>query len=102
MTQDKTPPQAPTLKPAPMSSLRPSNRRAAPRLIAAIMWSARQESVQAIETISQQPVALQVAAAPQGSAEDSTSAELPASYPTAAGCAARNTSSKSRRCRSNC
>ncbi|WP_346774578.1 polyphosphate kinase 2 [Chromobacterium fluminis] len=34
-----------------------------------------------METVSQQPVALQVAAAPQGSAEDSVSAELPASYP---------------------
>lgn len=40
-----------------------------------------QESVKAIETISQQPVALQVAEAPHGTSEDSSTAELPASFP---------------------
>ena len=34
-----------------------------------------------ITTISQQPAALEVATAPKGSNEDSTSARLPASYP---------------------
>jgi hypothetical protein len=40
-----------------------------------------QESVKAIETVSQQPVALQVAEAPHGTSEDSSTAELPASFP---------------------
>lgn len=84
MTQDKTPPQAPLPSEAGADvqppAVKPPPRRATTHRRNNVE-RARQESVQAIETISQQPVALQVAAAPQGSAEDSTSAELPASYP---------------------
>lgn len=41
----------------------------------------REAAAQEIEAVSQQPVALQVAHAPRGSSEDSTSAPLPADYP---------------------
>jgi polyphosphate kinase len=61
---------APARKPARSGSSRQSNVK-----------RVHQESIKAIETISQQPVALQVAEAPHGTSEDSTTAELPASYP---------------------
>ena len=42
---------------------------------------AREESVKIIETASQEPAAMQVALAPHGTGEDSTTAALPESYP---------------------
>jgi len=88
MTQDKnTPPEIPTEIPADKATeqsassiaVRKTTRQSSSRQ--RNVQRAHQESVKAIETVSQQPVALQVAEAPQGSSEDSTTAELPASYP---------------------
>ncbi|VFT37777.1 polyphosphate kinase [Pseudomonas aeruginosa] len=45
------------------------------------MASPAQKAREEIQAISQKPVALQVASAPHGSSEDSTSASLPANYP---------------------
>jgi len=72
LSSDATPPttaSAPARKPARSSSRQSNVKRV------------HQESVKAIETISQQPVALQVAEAPRGTSEDSSTAELPASFP---------------------
>lgn len=92
MTQDKntdptTPAvntEAPTAAPAAAASNTPAPARKPARSGSSRQSNVKrvhQESIKAIETISQEPVALQVAEAPHGTSEDSTTAELPASYP---------------------
>ncbi|RQO73584.1 polyphosphate kinase 2 [Aquitalea sp. FJL05] len=92
MTQDKntdptTPavnPEAPAAAPAAAASNTPAPARKPARSGSSRQSNVKrvhQESIKAIETISQEPVALQVAEAPHGTSEDSTTAELPASYP---------------------
>ena len=65
-----------TATPAGGGSAKPARKRAPSR--SAVK---REAAAQEIEAISQQPVALQVAHAPHGTSEDSTSAPLPADYP---------------------
>ncbi|WP_137009434.1 polyphosphate kinase 2 [Aquitalea aquatilis] len=90
MTQDKntdptTPavnPEAPAAAPAAAASNTPARKPArSGSSRQSNVKRVHQESIKAIETISQEPVALQVAEAPHGTSEDSTTAELPASYP---------------------
>ena len=74
-------PEQPAAQPA--KPARPAARRA-PRKPATRrprVASPAQKAREEIQAISQKPVALQVASAPHGSSEDSTSASLPANYP---------------------
>ncbi|MCO3929200.1 polyphosphate kinase 2, partial [Pseudomonas aeruginosa] len=74
-------PEQPAAQPA--KPARPAARRA-PRKPATRrprVASPAQKAREEIQAISQKPVALQVASAPHGSSEDSTSASLPAIYP---------------------
>lgn len=59
-------------KPAPKTAARSRQRN---------VQRAHEESVKAIENLSHAPVATEVAIAPHGTAEDSTTAPLPVSYP---------------------
>lgn len=77
MMQDKDSDFAPLETDAPASPAKPRRQSARQRNVKRV----HDESVQIIEQISQQPMALQVALAPHGSDEDSSSAELPADYP---------------------
>jgi polyphosphate kinase 2 len=61
---------------APRSRHTPHHRTSAERAA-----EARAEAARQIEAISQSPLALQIAHAPRGSSEDSTSAPLPPNYP---------------------
>lgn len=88
MTQDKDPVSALPEADAPAAPAKPRRQSARERNVQRV----HDESVQIIEQISQQPMALQVALAPHGSDEDSSSADLPRTTPTAPGCAAPNTS----------
>jgi polyphosphate kinase 2 len=73
--QDKTP-QTPDME--PVETAAPQRRQTARQRNVKRVHDA---SVQTIQEISQQPVAQQVALAPSGSSEDSTTAELPPGYP---------------------
>ncbi|AZD10323.1 Polyphosphate kinase 2 [Pseudomonas chlororaphis] len=75
----------PTAKPTVTASSKSAPRKPAtprPRRPRAASKPAAAKTAEAeISAISQQPVALQVASAPHGSNEDSSTAKLPASYP---------------------
>ncbi len=83
MTQDATPlipetiPETVTTDTAPASPT-PARPRRTRQSATAI---AREKAAREIEAISHEPMALQVATAPHGTAEDSTTAPLPACYP---------------------
>ena len=61
---------------APQAAARPAGRRRKPSAQAQ-----REAAAREIEAVSHAPVAMQVAHAPHGTAEDSNSAPLPAAYP---------------------
>lgn len=73
--------QTVTSKPAAKRTTATHREPAASRARKTAIDRAREESVKTIEAISQEAVAMKVALAPKGTAEESTSAILPASYP---------------------
>jgi polyphosphate kinase 2 len=81
---DQTVAPAPNVEPVktpPVASSKRAPRRVAKPKQAELAELAREKAAQEIEAISHSPMALQIARAPRGTAEDSTTAPLPANYP---------------------
>jgi polyphosphate kinase 2 len=74
-----TPPEL--KKPRSPSTAGSARHRTPPTVHAEEIAHARASSVKEIEAVSQSPIALQIAHAPHGTSEDSTTAPLPANYP---------------------
>jgi len=83
-TEQPEPQPKPSSKSAPSATRAPrsaTQRRKPPAPQAEHLAEARALAAKEIEAISQQPMALQIAHAPRGSSEDSTTAPLPENYP---------------------
>jgi len=81
-TESQSKPTLPASAPATVKPARKSAARRTPRNAQAEHAAqARARAAQEIEAISHAPMALQIARAPRGTSEDSTSAPLPENYP---------------------